>query len=106
MHRCLIAALCVSTPLAIGLDAMQARTAQVKMSTSSGVELVSLDRSVDPCADYYRFACGGWMDAHPLPADRQSFGRTNEIRDRNDVILRRILERPRAGGDLRQASDY
>jgi endothelin-converting enzyme/putative endopeptidase len=90
----------------MGLQAVQARTAQVKTATPSGVELASLDRSVDPCVDYYRFACGGWMDAHPLPADRQSFGRTNEIRDRNDVILRRILERPRASGDLRQASDY
>ncbi len=109
----LIAALCVATPLAMGLEALHAQTSRPAdrstrspATTSSGVELASIDRSVDPCVDYYRFACGGWMDAHPLPADRQSFGRTNEIRDRNDVILRRILERPRAGGDLREASNY
>jgi len=64
------------------------------------------DPSADPGVDFYRFACGGWIDAHPLPADRRNYARTNEIRDRNDAVLRRILERPGATGDLRKASDY
>lgn len=118
MHRCLIAAISVATPLAMALGAAQARTADVTIGTtpapqasrpaapSSGVELDSLDRSANPCVDFYRFACGGWIDGHPLPADRRSYGRTIEIRDRNDAILKRILERPRATSDLRKASDY
>ena len=105
MRRCLIAAIFVATPLAVALCAAQARATR-PAAAPTGVELASLDRGADPCVDFFRFACGGWIDAHPLPADRRNYGRTNEIRDRNDLVLRRILERPGATGDLRKASDY
>ena len=105
MRRCLIAAIFVATPLAVALGAAQARATR-PAAAPAGVELASLDRGADPCVDFYRFACGGWVDAHPLPADRRNYARTNEIRDRNDLVLRRILERPGASGDLRKASDY
>jgi putative endopeptidase len=36
---------------------------------TSGIELKALDRSVDPCDDFYQFACGGWSRAHPLNED-------------------------------------
>jgi putative endopeptidase len=105
MRRCLIAAVFVAAPLAVVFGAAQAKATRPAASPT-GVELASLDRTADPCVDFYRFACGGWIDSHPLPADRRNYARLNEIRDRNDLVLRRILERPGTTGSLRKASDY
>jgi putative endopeptidase len=84
-------------------------TAQTKTSApAAGVELSSLDRKIDPCVDFYQFACGGWVAANPLPADRRSFGRFAEVQDRNFELLRRVLETPSPNGsaDTRKAADF
>jgi putative endopeptidase len=77
-------------------------------STASrpGVEVASMDRTVDACTDFYQYACGGWMAANPIPADQQRWGRFAEIQQRNFAVLRRILESPAASGDERRAADY
>ena len=75
-------------------------------SPTSGVELGSLNRGADPCTDFYEFACGGWVTSHPLQPDQRSFGRVQELQDRNFAVLRRILETPGGTGDRARASDY
>jgi predicted metalloendopeptidase len=56
-------------------------------------DISALDRSVDPCVDFYQFACGGWRKANPIPADESRWGRFNELADHNRSILHEILER-------------
>jgi len=55
--------------------------------------LSALDRSADPCVDFYRYACGGWLDATELPSDKPRWTRSfSVIREENQEFLRAMLE--------------
>src|SRR3954470_20153938 len=51
----------------------------------------AMDKTVDPCTDFYQFACGGWRKANPIPADRGAYSRFAELDDNNHFVLRDIL---------------
>jgi endothelin-converting enzyme/putative endopeptidase len=65
---------------------------------SAGIDPTILDRGVNPCDDFYRFACGGWIAHFTLPPDKSAYGRSfSVIDDRNLVVLREIAEADAAG---------
>jgi putative endopeptidase len=70
-----------------------------------GFDIASLDRKVDPCVDFYKFSCGGWMAANPLPGDQARFGRFDALQDRNRQVLRKMLEAASANQPGRSALD-
>jgi len=38
-----------------------------------------IDKTVDPCDNFYRFSCNGWFKRNPLPADQTRYGRFTEL---------------------------
>jgi putative endopeptidase len=64
-----------------------------------------LDKSVDPCSDFYAFACSKWEAQNPIPSDRPAWGRFNELQERGEYIVRDILEKAAAKTTGRSANE-
>jgi putative endopeptidase len=65
----------------------------------------ALDRKVDPCVDFYDFACGGWRATHPIPPDRSRWTRQAEMGARNAERERAIVEKAATAGPTASASE-
>ena len=77
-----------------------------------GFDLESLDRSAKPCDDFFRFADGGWVKAHPIPAAYPRWSSFDELRAANEAVLHQILEEAAAnknvapGSNLQKIADF
>src|SRR5688500_9606139 len=70
-----------------------------------------MDKTIDPCVDFFQYACGNWIKSNPIPADQSRWGRFDELQERNRQTLRGILEKagnPAMSRDAitRQIGDY
>ncbi|KHJ98326.1 peptidase family M13 [Oesophagostomum dentatum] len=52
----------------------------------------AMNTSVNPCEDFYEFACGTWNEDHPIPDDMSGFGTFSHVREQVRLQLRVLLE--------------
>jgi endothelin-converting enzyme/putative endopeptidase len=61
-----------------------------------GFSIDHIDKTLDPCVDFYQYACGNWLKKAEIPADQSAWVSFVELDERNLVTLREILEKASA----------
>jgi putative endopeptidase len=80
----------LSTCLCLGQSVVAPDTASAPTSVPTkavSFDLSAIDKTVDPCTDFYQYACGNWRKSNPIPSDQVRWGRFNELGERNTYLL-------------------
>jgi len=72
--------------------AVSAQQPITSLPYSPSLNLNSMDRSVNPCEDFYQFACGTWIKNNPIPADQSSWDVYSKLTNDNQLFLWGLLD--------------
>jgi putative endopeptidase len=100
-HTCILAIILTTSLLSF----LPAQAQQPAPDYTPALNVTSMDRSVDPCVDFFAYSCGGWIKRNPIPPDQSSWDTYSKMQDENLGRLRGILEAAATPGPNRDAVD-
>src|SRR5579859_2816319 len=96
MRKLLIACLPFAVLALCSISVAQSAPLAPTLPYSPSLDVSSMDKSVDPCVDFYKYSCGGWQAKNPIPPDQTSWGVYGKLYQDNLNFLRGILEQAAA----------
>ena len=89
--------------LAASVFAQQAKPPEMRVEPvlpyTPSLDVTAMDRSVDPCVDFYAYSCRGWEKKNPIPPDQVRWGVYSKLYQDNLNFLRSVLEQASAAKD-------
>jgi putative endopeptidase len=77
---------------------------------AAGIERDAMDTSIAPGDDFWTHANGAWVKAHPIPADRNSYGvgaiLDEEVKKRIADLIQGAAQNAEPGSDAQKVGDY
>ena len=92
INKLLLPGLLLLSLLASAQPNRPAKSAEPALPYSPSLNVADMDRSVDPCTDFYTYSCGGWMKSNPIPPDQTSWEVYAKLYEDNLSFLRALLE--------------
>src|SRR5277367_3303020 len=86
---CLVSALFIGSWFAQA----QSNVAPVEPKAPESFDLTAIDKTADPCTNFYQYACGNWIKNNPVPSDQTRWARSfSQVAERNRYLLWKDLD--------------